>query len=181
MEFTEVVRLRHSVRTYEDKPVEDEKLERILESGRLAPSARNSQCWAFVVVKNKDTIERIGEACGMLNPWLKKAPMVLVACADPRESISRNGMDYYLVDIAIALEHIVLAATDLGLGTCWIAGFDEDRVKEILGVPKGIRVVALTPIGYPAEKEGIRGSMIKVLARSGRRKPMQELVHQERW
>jgi nitroreductase len=90
-------------------------------------------------------------------------------------------MDYCLVGLAVALEHIVLASTDLGLGTRWIAGFDEERVKEILGVPKGIRVVALTPIGYPAEKEGIRGSMIKVLARSGRRKPMQEMVHKERW
>jgi len=90
-------------------------------------------------------------------------------------------MDYYLVDLAIALEHIVLAATDLGLGTCWIAGYDEERVKEVLGVPKEIRVVALTPLGYPAENEGIGGSMIRVFARSGRRKPMQELVHQERW
>lgn len=76
-------------------------------------------------------------------------------------------MDYCLVGLAVALEHIVLASTDLGLGTRWIAGFDEERVKEILGVPKGTRVVALTPIEYPAEKEGIRGSMIKVLARSG--------------
>jgi nitroreductase len=181
MEFMEVVRSRHSVRTYQDKVVENEKLERILECGRLAPSARNSQCWDFVVVKEKETVERIGEACGMLNPWLKKVPTVLVACADPSESISRNGMDYYLVDLAIALEHIVLAATDLGLGTCWIAGYDEETVKEVLGVPKGIRVVALTPLGYPAEKEGIGGSMIRVFARSGKRKPMQELVHQERW
>jgi nitroreductase len=89
-------------------------------------------------------------------------------------------MDYCLVDLAVAPEHTVLASADLGLGTCWIAGFDEKRVKEILSVPKGIRVVALTPIGYPAEKEGIRGSMIKALARSGRRKPMQELVQKER-
>ena len=89
-------------------------------------------------------------------------------------------MDYCLVDFAVALEHIVLASADPGLVTCWIAGFDGKGVKEILSVPKGIRVVALTPIGYPAEKEGFRGSMIKALARSGRWKPMQELVHKER-
>jgi len=181
MELMEVIKTRHSVRAYENREVDDEKLERILEYARLAPSARNSQCWNFVVVKDKGTIERLGEACGLLNPWLKRAPLIIVGCANPGTSVSRNGMDYYLVDLAIAMEHLVLAATDQGLGTCWVAGFSEEKVKEVLGVPKGVKAVAMTPVGYPSEKESVGTSLVKMLARTSKRKSMQELVHWEKW
>lgn len=181
MEFMEVIKTRHSVRAYENREVDEEKFERILECARLAPSARNSQCWNFIVVKDKGTIERLSEACGLLNPWLKKAPAVIIGCANPDTSVSRNGMDYYLVDLAIAMEHLVLAATDQGLGTCWIAGFSEEKVKEALEIPKEVKVVAMTPIGYPAQKKSIGSSLVKMLARTSKRKPMQEIVHREKW
>jgi len=92
-----------------------------------------------------------------------------------------NGMDYYLVDLAISMEHLVLAATELGLGTCWLAGYDEGKVRSILGIPEKMRVVAMTPLGYPAEKESIGGGLRKTLAGSKKRKPMEEMLHREKW
>ncbi|MFH1327333.1 MAG: nitroreductase family protein, partial [Candidatus Bathyarchaeota archaeon] len=145
MEFIDVVATRKSVRGYANKEVEEEKLTKILEAARMAPSWANKQCWNYIVVKEK---AKIDELVGRnINSWLKKAPVIIVACGDPKESGSRNGMDYYLVDVAISMEHLVLAATNLGLGTCWIGFFDEAKVKQVLGVPENIKVVALTPLG----------------------------------
>jgi len=98
-------------------------------AARLAPSWANKQCWSYVVVKDKAKIEKL--ANGIVNSWLKQAKVVIVACGDPKKSGSRNGIDYYLVDVAISMEHLVLAATDLCLGTCWIGTFDEAEVKKI--------------------------------------------------
>jgi nitroreductase len=89
-------------------------------------------------------------------------------------------MDYYLVDVGISMEHLILAATDLGLGTCWIGGFDEAKVKKVLGVPENMKVVALTPVGYPTD-EGLRGKMIKRLIGSANRKSLSEIVHHDKW
>jgi nitroreductase len=176
MEFMDVVAARKSVRKYSDAPVEDEKIARCLEAARLAPSWRNLQCWRFIVVKDKDTIAGLAN---LINLWLKSAPAVIVACAAPSKSGVHNGQSYYLVDTAIALEHIVLAATNEGLGTCWIGGFDEAKFKAALGIPKEIRVVAMTPLGYPAEKEGLWARGAKALM--GRRKTIDEIVHREKW
>jgi nitroreductase len=89
-------------------------------------------------------------------------------------------MERYLVDMAISMEHLVLAAADLGLGTCWIGSFDEAKVKRILGVPESIKAVALTPVGYPAE-EGLRAKMTKSLVGSAKRKTLEEIVHRDHW
>lgn len=142
MEFMEVVSSRKSVRDYSDKEVEEEKLTKILEAARLAPSWANKQCCRYIIVKDKAKIQ---ELAGGFNGWLRKAPVVLVACADPKESGSHNGMDYYLVDVGISMQQLILAATDLGLGTCWIGSFEESKIKRILMVPEKIRVIALTP------------------------------------
>ena len=90
-------------------------------------------------------------------------------------------MDYFLVDVSIAMEHLVLAAADLGLGTCWIGAFDEKKIKTILSIPDNIRIVALTPIGYPAEKQNFREKMTRKVIKSSKRKPLDEIVHYEKW
>lgn len=178
MEFMDTVKARKSVRSYSSKMVEAEKLRGILEAARIAPSWANRQCWSFIVVTDREKIRKL--AGGLINPWLKYAPVVIVACGNPKKSGSRNGMDYYLVDVAIAMEHLILAAADFGLGTCWIGGFDEKKVKSILGVPDNIKIVALTPVGYPAG-EGVRDKLVKKLVNSRKRKPMDEILHKNMW
>lgn len=184
MDLYDAIRLRHSVRRYADTPVDEATLLRILEAARLAPSWRNGQCWRFVVVRDRRTIQRLAREQPLgyqINRWLQGAPVVVVACADPRASGRRGDQDFYLVDVAIALEHLVLAATAEGLGTCWIGALDEESIRRILGIPPHIRVVAMTPVGYPAEEPGWFDRAVKTVARSKRRKPLAEIVHWDRW
>ena len=182
MDFTELTRARRSIRRYSGQEVEDDKIDKILEAARLAPSWANKQCWSYIVVRDKETIAEIAtKGTGILNSWLKKAPVVIVACGNPKESGSRNGMDYYLVDIGISMEHIMLQAADLGLGTCWIGWFDEREMRRILGIPENIKVVAFTPLGYPADDSGMRTKLTKFFVGSAKRKPFEEIVHKEKW
>lgn len=178
MEFMDVVSARKSVRGYAEREVEEEKLAKVLEAARLAPSWANRQCCKYVVVKDKAKIEELAEG---INPWLRQAPVVLAACADPADSGRRNGMDYYLVDEGISMQQLVLAATDLGLGTCWIGAFDEAEVKKMLEVPENVKVVALTPVGYPAKKEDVRSKLARNFVAADKRKPIEEMVHMEKW
>ncbi len=180
MELESVIKSRESIRDYSDKKVEDEKIDFILECARLAPSWANKQCWQFIVIKDKKIIEKLSKT-GPINRWLKKAPVVIVACGDPKQSGFRNDMHYFLVDVSIALEHLVLAATDKGLGTCWIGGFNEKKVKEILEIPKDINVVALTPLGYPAEKKHFAGKLAKTVVQSKKRKSLDKMIHNNKW
>jgi nitroreductase len=176
MDFMDVISARKSVRGYADKPVEEEKLSKILETARLAPSWANKQCCRYVVVKDKAKIQELSGRFG----WLKQASVIIVACADPKDSGDRNGMNYYLVDVGISMQQLVLAATNLELGTCWIGAFDEAKVKKVLQVPENIKVVAMTPLGYPADKEGIGSKLIKTAIGSDKRKPLEEIVHHEK-
>ena len=178
MEFMDVVRARRSVRNYSDRDVEDEKFDLLFEAARLAPSWANKQCWSYVLVKDKDKINKL--AGRVLNSWMKNSKAVIVACGDPKKSGSRNGMDYYLVDVAISMQQLVLTATDLGLGTCWIGAFDEKKVKQLLGIPKEIRVVALTPVGYPAKKT-VRSKVTSKLVKANKRKTIDKMVHYDKW
>jgi nitroreductase len=178
MEFMDVIVARTSVRSYADKPVEEEKLSKVLEAARLAPSWANKQCCRYIVVKDKAKIQ---ELAGGLNGWLKQVPVIVVACADPKDSGDRNGMNYFLVDVGISMQQLVLAATDVELGTCWIGAFDEAKIKKALGIPENIKVVAMTPLGYSADKEGLGSKLRKTAIGSGKRKPLAEIVHQEKW
>lgn len=152
MEFVNIIKTRESIRSYSNKKVEDEKINFVLESARLSPSWRNRQCWHFIVVKDKKIIKDLSKT-SIINHWLRKVPVIIVACGNPKQSGLKNGINYYIVDVSIALEHIILAATDKGLGTCWIGGFNEKKVKRTLRIPENIRVIALTPLGYPAGKK----------------------------
>jgi nitroreductase len=150
MEYQDLIRKRRSIRKYRPDPVADADLKTVLEAARLAPSWANKQCWKYVIVTDQSTREKLA---GESRKWISEAPVIIAACADPAASGRKPDMDYYTLDIGISMEHLVLAATDLGLGTCWIGAFDEKQAKEALGVPEGIRVVAFTPLGYPAEKK----------------------------
>jgi nitroreductase len=181
MDFKDVVNARSSVRSYSNRDVEPAKIERVLEFARLAPSWANKQCWGFVVVTEPGKIEALAKAAGPTNRWVSKVPVIIAACGDPAESGTRDGIEYFAVDVAIAMEHLILAATELGLGTCWIGYFKEAKVKEILEIPENMRVVALSPVGYPAGKAGIQERITKLVLKSKNRKAFDEIVHYETW
>ncbi len=107
-------------------------------------------------------------------------PVIIAVSIDPKDSGSHNSMDYYLVDAGISMEHVILAATDLGLGTCWISGFDEATVKKILEVPASVRVVAMTPLGYPALLSE-KNKTMREFVKASQKKPLEEIVHREKW
>lgn len=184
MEVIEAIRTRRSVRRFTDKPVEDSKIQAILEAVRLSPSWANLQCWQFVVVKDVAAREKISELSYVetffsplgykTNPSMKglaEAPVVIVACADPEQSGVIWGQNYYLTDLGIAAQSLMLAAHGMGLGTVFVGVFDEIKVRELLLIPASIRVVGIFPVGYPRNE--IKGSST--------RKPLQEFVHYDKW
>ena len=168
MTVYESIETRKSIRDYEKRPVEPEKLQRILEAGRLAPTALCSNATRFVVVDDPELMKKVQAAC-MGQALLGKAPMAVVVCSD---STRNMGCDQRAstVDCSIALSFMMLAAAEEGLGTCWIGGFTQEPLKEALGIPAEYDVVALTPLGYPAE-EGLPRN----------RKPLEELVYHNGW
>jgi len=153
MDVFEAVRKRRSIRAYASKPVPKEKLEMILEAARLAPSAGNIQPWHFIVVTNSEKRERLAKG-GRYAKFLVESPVVIVGCGDRKAS-----PNWYVVDVAIAMQNMVLAATSEGLGTCWIGSFNESQVKEMLKIPKNLRVIALLAVGYPREKLDLLGKI----------------------
>jgi nitroreductase len=172
MDLHEAIRLRHSVRSFQNQAIAEQTLTRILEAARLAPSARNVQEWRFVVVRDPQTRERL-QAAAQGQAHVGQAPVVLAACAEHDGRVMTCGQPAYPIDVAIAVDHLTLAAAAEGLGTCWIGRFDEARAKEALGIPADdrIRVVALLPLGYPSQ----RGPVSKT------RLPLEAIVRYERW
>lgn len=150
MELMEAIRARRSIRRFLEKPVEEEKILAVLDSGRLAPSARNMQDWRFIVVRDQATRQKLAVAAKD-QQFVAQAPAVIAACGTSNY-IMTCGQPTYAIDVTIALDHMTLAAASLGLGTCWIGAFYEDQAKKILGVPDDVRIVALMPLGYPAEE-----------------------------
>lgn len=154
MTFDELIRNRRSIRAYQDKPVPDELLEQVLEAGRLAPSAANAQNWHFTAVKNKETRLRLMEACNN-QKQVGQAPVTLIIWATLDRTMS-CGQSTASVDCSIATAFMILKAAELGLGTCWLGAFQNKQVKEILGLKESDVVVAVTPLGYPAEQPQAR-------------------------
>jgi len=182
MDLFDVIKARKSVRKYINKPVEPEKLEQIMTAAQLAPSWRNSQCWKFVVVTNIEKKKDLIRCTSVFNQsWLGNEYAIIVACGNPEQSGFRNAQHYYLVDVTIALEHLVLAATALELGTCWIGGFEESKIKQLLNIPENYRIVTLMALGYPANKEGIVGKITKSVVGSYNRKPLSEIYSMNQW
>jgi nitroreductase len=149
MNFTTLAKNRHSCRKYTEEIPSEELLSKVLNAARLAPSAKNLQPWKFIVVNEEDVLKQVKACYG--RSWLEKAPVLIVVCGDHSTAWARedDGKDHTDIDIAIAIDHLTLAATDSGLGTCWICRFDAKKVAEILGVPDPWEVIALIPIGFP--------------------------------
>ena len=160
MELKEAVKKRQAIRDYEDKPVPEDKLLKVLEAARLAPSASNRQPWKFIVVREGKRRQELARATGGQN-HVAKAPVVIAAVATMPEYVMRSGVPAYAVDLAIAVDHMTLAAADEGLGTCWIGAFSQEEARHILNVPEKYRIVTLLPLGFP--KQAGRPKMRKSL------------------
>jgi len=152
MEVFEAIKNRRSVRKYRPDPVPEDKLKKVLEAARLAPSAHNEQEWKFVVVQDEKRRKELSEAAGQ--SFIAEAPVVIAAVSLNPEHIMGCGVPAFAVDLAIAVDHMTLQAVEEGLGTCWIGAFNQDRVKKILHIPEECKVVALLPLGFPADKAG---------------------------
>lgn len=169
MEYQELIRVRRSIRGYRPEPVPADALGRILEAARLAPTAANRQPFQLIVVTEPSMRKRFKEVYD--RDWFWTAPVILVGCVEPARAWQRfDGFSAAEVDLSIVMDHVILAAVDEGLGTCWICNFDEPRAKEILGIPAEVRVIAMTPLGYPAVEPG-----------EFQRKKLVELIRHERW
>jgi len=149
------IKERYSVRKFKDKPVEQEKLDIILEAARLAPSANNVQPWKFVVIRDEERRKKLTEICKG-QKFVEEAPIVIAICANNTDYTMSYGQKAYTVDATIASEHIVLQATELGLGTCWIGSFFHDRMAELINLPEDYKIVGLLPLGYPDSERPIR-------------------------
>jgi nitroreductase len=169
MDVMDAVRKRRSVRSYLSKPVEEEVLNQVLEAARLAPSANNRQEGRYVVVRDQGSKHLLSIAAEGQG-FVAEAPVVIACCAVESNRVMSGGQPAYTVDLSIAVDHMTLAASSFGLGTCWIGAFNEDRVREILGIPESVRVVALLALGYPNHHSNPRP-----------RKPFSEIVFHEKW
>lgn len=169
MDFSELILKRYSVRAYKPDPVPEELLKCVLEAARMAPTAANRQPFRLIVLSTagrQSELKRIYH-----RDWFKQAPWVICICALPAEAWVRcDGKNYADVDVSIAMDHLVLSAANLGLGTCWVAAFDPAAAREILSLPAGIEPIAFTPLGYPADQLS-----------SKERRPFADLVYYERW
>ncbi len=152
MEILEAIRTRRSIRKYKSTPIPEEILKEVLSAARMAPSGSNSQPWKFIVVADEDAKRKLVQACNG-QKFIAEAPLIVVGCGFPDDAYGTIGgyMNGYVMDVTIAMDHLILAAASVGLGTCWIGAFKEEKVREVLGVPPDVKIVALTPLGYPDE------------------------------
>jgi nitroreductase len=169
MDFLNLNQQRYSVRDYKSNLVEDDKLQQVLDAARLAPTAANRQPFQLVVIH---TAGRQADLRRLYHrEWFLQAPLIIGICTLPAAAwVRRDGKNYADVDATIAMDHLILAATDLGLGTCWVAAFDPAAAREILQLPDGVEPIAFTPLGYPKDQP-----------RPKERKPLTELVRYEHW
>jgi nitroreductase len=149
MDVFSAIRERRSVRDFLPTDIGKDKLLQILEAARLSPSAKNMQDWKFVVVQDAVIRKQLAEAANG-QTWVAKAPVIAVACGTGTDYVMSCGQHAYTVDVSIACTHMILAAWELGIGSCWLGAFNEAAVKKILQIPDGVRVVAMIPFGYPA-------------------------------
>jgi nitroreductase len=168
MAILEIIRKRYSCRSYQDRQIEKEKLDTIFEAARLAPSARNTQDWRFVVVTDEEVRRQVAATTNRPAVFAK-AGAIVAACSNS-DDVMRCGQAIAPIDVAIALEHICLQATELGLGTCWIGSFDATQVARILSIPDDIAIIELMAIGYPADTKP-----------EPKREPTEKIVCHEKW
>ena len=165
MDVFSVLQKRKSVRSYVSDPVTDKDILTILEGARLAPSAGNIQPWHFIIIKDNETRGKIAKGC-RYGKFLSESPVVIIACGNKQAS-----SNWYAVDTAIALEHVVLGATALGLGTCWIGMFNEQDIRTLVNLPTQFEIIALLALGYPREKTDLWAKILHVI------RPRKQLAH----
>ncbi|MBJ6800717.1 nitroreductase family protein [Geomonas propionica] len=173
MDLFQAITGRRSIRKFKPVPVEPAKIKQVLNMARLAPSWKNLQCWRFLVLTHPGPRALLAEAFPDDNPGKKaiaSAPCIIVVCADPAESGVENGIEYFVADTALAFDHLCLAAHGLGLGTRWMGWFNEEAIKRALDIPEGIRVVGITPLGYPDQSPNPRP-----------RKELAQVAFSEKW
>jgi nitroreductase len=169
MEFSDVIKQRYSTRAYSSKPVEEIKLKAVLEAARLAPTAANLQPFKLIVIQTKDHEKELKQIYN--RAWFTQAPLVICAVGLHQEAWTRyDGKKYTFVDVAIAMDHLILTAASLGLGTCWIAAFNPEAAREFLGLPDEVEPIIFTPLGYPADRPKEKD-----------RKPLSEIVLYDHW
>ncbi len=174
MDFYEVIKTRRSVRSYKKDDIPEDVLKRVLNAARIAPSGSNRQPWRFIVIKDEQRKKKIAELCHNQS-FIAQAPVVIAGCGRNIHYNRGEWMGDYsvLVDVAIAFDHLTLAARAEGLGTCWIGSFDNDAIKNFLGIPADYNVVALTPLGYPASDNAFHETKDRLA--------LEELVFYEKW
>jgi nitroreductase len=170
MEYKDLIRNRYSVRAYKPDPVEKDKLNQVLEAARMAPTAANRQPFQLIVIHTEGRHQELSKI--YRREWFVQAPLIICAVGVPRQGWVRSDdkRRYLDVDVAIVMDHLILAATDLGLGTCWIAAFNATAAREILGLPDEVEPLIFTPLGYPADRPEPK-----------ERKSLEELVRYEQW
>ncbi len=169
MELEKVLQKRYSVRHYQATAVENEKLTKVLQAANWAPTACNNQPFRLLVLHTQGREAELRRIYS--REWFVQAPLIIAMIAEPEKAWRRrDGVNYALVDAAIAFDHLILAATDLGLGTCWIAAFNPQAAREVLHLPDHVEPVAFTPLGYAADSAGVK-----------KRKSLQDLVGEEQW
>ena len=170
MNFSELVTKRYSVRAYKPNPVEEEKLQQVLKAARLAPTAANRQPFQIIVIHTAGREQELSRIYG--REWFVQAPLVICACGLPTQGWTRSGdgKSYTDVDVAIVVDHMTLAAADVGLGTCWVAAFDPVAAREVLGLPDDVEPIVFMTLGYPDDH-----------LKTKKRKSLSELVRYERW
>lgn len=179
MNFKELIFGRHSVRYFLPTPIPEAALVDMLEAGRLAPSAQNRQPWRYLVFTDSAKIQSLASNCGLIglsNYFIRKAPCLIIACADSKANLRLNGQDYYLVDTAISFHQMMLMARGHGIESCWLAAFSEKKLRSYLRIPDSWRIVALAPFGYPAASKSLYGKVVSSFAGSDTRKALSEIV-----
>jgi nitroreductase len=181
METLEAINKRASLKSHlSAREVEQEKIEKVLDASRLAPSARNQQPWRFIVVKGKENVENVvTKAFFEFSQAFKEAPVLIFACANPSDDDIHEGREYYLFDIGLAFENMLLAATDLGLVTHPMSSVNEDELRKVLNIPDEVRFVAATPLSYPSEGSYDKAAKEKLGQRT--RKSLKEVAYSETW
>jgi nitroreductase len=164
MEVREAIQKRRSVRSYKPIEIPEERLKRVLEAARLAPSAHNDQDWKFVVVRDMKTRKRLAEAANYQD-FIAEAPVLIIAVALNPERFMSSGIPSCAINLSIAVDHMTLQAQEEGLGTCWIGAFSQEKVRDILNIPEKYKVIALLPLGFPADSP-----------RPKRRKSLEEII-----
>ena len=169
MPFSNLIQTRYSVRAYKNDPIPEDALATILEAARLAPTAANRQPFQLIVIHTAGREEDLARIYG--RAWFTQAPLVIGVFSMPEQAWQRrDGMNYHVVDAAIVMDHLILAAAAAGLGTCWVGAFDPAAAREVLGLPDSVEPIAFTPLGYPADRPQPK-----------QRRPVEDLVRWERW